>query len=328
MDWIDKYKRVEEDQLQGKEMEKIIPQRRSDFRSDQYNNNRLRRDFAGQSEPTNTQMVNAVFREPVQQVLEKIKNESFFKWLNKMTGDSTKHNRSLYCQYHQDHRHNTEDCRNLWNHLDHLIREGKLRHLLHPSSGYQGQLPAYDFTPEPKRPKVYRHPILGFSEEDKFGTIQPHDNALVITLRIGGYNVKRVIVDGGNRAEIMYPNLYKRLKLRPKDLTSYGSPLLTFDGKMVMPNGQIRLPVQIGPKIVEANFIVMDTYSPYTAIVARPWLHTLGAVASTLHQKVKFPSEGRVLEIQGCQAMARECLVAAISHRPEAESSARVEESS
>ena len=79
---------------------------------------------------------------------------------------------------------------------------------------------------------------------------------------------------------------------------------------------------------MEVDFIVVDTYSPYTAIVARPWLHALEAVAFTLHQKVKFPSEGRILEIQGCQATTRECLVAAISHQPRVESLARVEESS
>ena len=86
--------------------------------------------------------------------------------------------------------------------------------------------------------------------------------------------------------------------------------------------------MQTDPEIVEVDFIVVDTYSPYTAIVARPWLHTLGAVAFTLQQKVKFPFEGRVLEIQGYRATTRECLVAAISHRPRVESSARVEESS
>ena len=61
MDRIDKYKRVEEDQLQGKGKEKVIPQERRDFRSDRYNNNRLRRDFIGQSGATNMQTVNAVF---------------------------------------------------------------------------------------------------------------------------------------------------------------------------------------------------------------------------------------------------------------------------
>ena len=38
------------------------------------------------------------------------------------------------------------------------------------------------------------------------------------------------------------------------------------------------------------DFIVVDAYSPYTAIVARHWLHALGAVSSTLHLKVKYPS--------------------------------------
>ena len=81
MDRIDKDKRVEEDQHQGKGKgkAKVIPQERSDFRPDRYNNNRPRRDFAGQSGPANAQAVNTVFREPVHQVLEKIKNEPFFK---------------------------------------------------------------------------------------------------------------------------------------------------------------------------------------------------------------------------------------------------------
>ena len=77
----------------------------------------------------------------------------------------------------------------------------------------------------------------------------------------------------------------------------YNSPLVSFDGKIVIPKGQVRLPVQTGSKVMEVDFIVVDTYSPYTAIVARPWLHTLEAVSSTLHQKVKYPSEGQIKEI-------------------------------
>ena len=102
---------------------------------DRIQNNRPRRDFAGQSGSANTQVVNAVFRELVQQVLEKVKNELFFKWLNKMAEDPVNCNQNLYCQYHQDHGHTTEDCRNLWDHLEQLVREGKLKHLLHHSSG-------------------------------------------------------------------------------------------------------------------------------------------------------------------------------------------------
>ena len=87
------------------------------------------------------------------------------------------------------------------------------------------------------------HSILSFSEEDKIRTIQPYNDALLITLRIGDYDVKRVMVDGGNAAEVMYPDLYKGLNLKPKDLMSYNSLLMRFDGKVVIPKGMIRLPI-------------------------------------------------------------------------------------
>ena len=156
------------------------------------------------------------------QVLEKVKNESFFKWPNKMVRNPEKRNRNLYCQYHRDHGHTTEDCRSLWDHLDQLVREGKLKQLLHHSSGLGGQtnsrseretpsrpplgtinviftapsrtgscpsrvmsvahLSSKGINQEPKRPRVERTLIMGFSNEDKVGTIQPYDDALVITL--------------------------------------------------------------------------------------------------------------------------------------------------
>ncbi|XP_050278250.1 uncharacterized protein LOC126719745 [Quercus robur] len=239
-----------------------------------------------------------------------------------MAGDPSKRNQNLYCHYHPDHGHTTEDCWNLWNHLDQLVREGKLRHLLHPSSGHPGQamqeprkdvslrpptgtihvilaapgrigsfpsrvlsvarLSAEDREREFKRSKKASSLILGFLDEDKRGTIQPHDDALVVTLRIRGFNVRRVLVDPGSAVKVMYPNLYKGLNLRPEDLTAYDSPLINFEGKTVIPKGQIKLPIQTGSEVVEVNFIVVDAYSPYTAIVARPWIHALKAISSTL----------------------------------------------
>ena len=90
MDRVNKYKRIEDDQQQGKGKAKVIPQKRRDFRSDRYNNNRPRRDYVDQSGSNNTQVVGAIFREPVHQVLEKIKNEPFFKRPNKMVGNPKK----------------------------------------------------------------------------------------------------------------------------------------------------------------------------------------------------------------------------------------------
>nr|XP_023925277.1 uncharacterized protein LOC112036674 [Quercus suber] len=173
-------------------------------------------------------------------------------------------------------------------------------------------VPAGDFSHGPKRAKSDTKLVLGFSVEDKVGTIQPHIDALVITLRIGGYDMKMVMVDQGSAVEIMYPDLYKGLNLKPENLAPYNSPLVSFKGRVVTPKGQILLPVQTGAEVVEVDFVIIDVYSPYTAIVARPWLHTLGAVSSTLHQKVKYPSKVQVNEILGDQSMARQCLVVAI----------------
>ena len=203
-----------------------------------------------------------------------------------MVGNPEKRNRNLYYQYHRDHGHTTEDCRSLWDHLDRLVREGKLKRLLHHSSGLGGQtnsrseretpsrpplgtinvifaapgrtescpsrvmfmacLSSKDICRESKRARLEWPLVMGFSDEDKIRTIQPHDDALVITLRIGGYYVKRVMVDQGSAAEIMYPDLYKGLSLRSKDLTPYSSLLVSFEGKVIIPKGQIRLPVQTG----------------------------------------------------------------------------------
>ena len=60
---------------------------------------------------------------------------------------------------------------------------------------FVARLSAKDSNSKPKRARVDIQPALSFSKEDKIGTIQPHDNALVVTLRIRGYDVKRVMVD-------------------------------------------------------------------------------------------------------------------------------------
>ena len=144
-------------------------------------------------------------------------------------------NQNLYCHYHQYHGHTTEDFRNLWDYLEQLVREGRLKHLLHHSSGQGGQIGStfqgnaaskpplgtinvifaapgrtgsypsrvmsvsYYSNDEcnsvPKRNKMNVPLMLSFSNADKQGTILPHDDALVVTLRIGGYDVKRVMVD-------------------------------------------------------------------------------------------------------------------------------------
>ena len=104
--------------------------------------------------------------------------------------------------------------------------------------------------------------------------------------------MKGVLVDQRSGAEIMYPDLYKGLNLKHEDLERYDSPLVGFDGRTVIPCGMIKLPVQASDEEVQVNFIMVEAYSPYTAILVRPWLHAMRAMSSTLHLKVKYPIQG------------------------------------
>ena len=153
---------------------------------------------------------------------------------------------------------------------------------------------------------------ISFNEEDLEGTIQPHDDALVVTARISGFLVKRVMIGQGSGANVMYPDLFEGLGLKSQDLTKYDTPLVSFDGKVVIPEGQISLSVNMEGKEVMVTFIVVRSFSPYTTILGRPWIHAMKAVSSTLHVKVKFPTEHGVAMVRGNQQVARQCLVVAV----------------
>ena len=102
------------------------------------------------------------------------------------------------------------------------------------------------------------------------GTTQLHDDALVVRTIINGFIVKRVLVDQGSRAEVMYPDLFKGLGLKAEDLSRYDTPLVGFDGRMVVPDDQISLPVNTEGKEVMVSFIVVNSFSLYTTILDRP----------------------------------------------------------
>ena len=164
--------------------------------------------------------------------------------------------------------------------------------------------------------KFGREPIA-FDDDNLEGTIQPHDDALVVTAQISGFLVKKVMIDQGSGADVVYPDLFNGLELKNEDLSKYSTPLVRFYGKMVIPEGQISLLVNMEDKEVVVAFIVVASFSPYITILGRPWIHAMGVVLSTLHVKVKFPTEQGIAVVTGSQRMARQCLVAIVNWKKE-----------
>jgi hypothetical protein len=152
-------------------------------------------------------------------------------------------------------------------------------------------------------------------DQDLEGVQLPYSDALVITLRIGEFDVKRILIDPGSSIEIMYESLFRGLGLGKKDLSRTEGLLSGFSGETVIPSGKVTINVTVETVSSPTKFYVLNAFSPYNAILGRPWLHRMGAVPSTLHQRLRFPTPQGVMEIMGDQLAAKQCLVAAIKQK-------------
>ena len=154
-----------------------------------------------------------------------------------------------------------------------------------------------------------------FTNQDLEGVQLPHSDALVVTLRIGEFDVKRIFIDPGSSVEIMYEPLFKGLGLERKDLNLTEGSLSGFSGETVVPSGKVTINVRARTVSTPTEFFVLNAFSPYNAILGRPWLHKMGAVPSTLHQRLRFPTPQGIMEILGDQLVAKQCLVADFKHK-------------
>ncbi|XP_028078929.1 uncharacterized protein LOC114280754 [Camellia sinensis] len=133
----------------------------------------------------------------------------------------------------------------------------------------------------------------------------PHNDALVVTLCVKNFDIKRILIDQGSSYEIMYYETFKQLKLEDRDLAPITSTLVNFNLMPEWPVGKIILPVKAGTMMKYVEFLVLKVPSTYNIILGRVWLHAMRSVASTYHQMLRFSNETRVIEEvlgdQSCQ---------------------------
>ncbi|XP_075670242.1 uncharacterized protein LOC142640014 [Castanea sativa] len=149
-----------------------------------------------------------------------------------------------------------------------------------------------------------------FFEEDVREVKQPHEDPLAIMLTIEGFNTKRILVDNGSSVDIIYLSAFQQLRLDPKRLCPFKSPLVSFSGDRVYPKDIVMLIVTVGsyPQQLtcQLDFLVVDCPSSYNVIIERPTLICWKEATSTYCLEVKLPMENGVGEIKGDQVLARE----------------------
>ena len=199
-----------------------------------------------------------------------IKDDPSLKWPEKMKGDPNKRNRNKYCRFHRDHGHDMDECFDLKQQIENLIRQGKLRNFLgrdhkdeklkakveelsRPPLGEIRMILGGDFTSQSSRSrktylkvvqnvqlfgrspktKTTEEQAITFMDEDAARIHHPHDDAIVITLLIADYTTKRVLVDNGSSADILYYPAFQQMKLERDQLCPMYSSLVGFGGTKV-----------------------------------------------------------------------------------------------
>ncbi|XP_022883333.1 uncharacterized protein LOC111400126 [Olea europaea var. sylvestris] len=158
---------------------------------------------------------------------------------------------------------------------------------------------------------------ITFNEEDLVGVAHPHDDALVIVGDIADFDIKRVLVDGGSATNVLTLDAFLGLKTSHNKLKTVNTPLQGFGGVTVILEGTMELPVTLSTYptavVIVTSFLIVKTPMAYNAIYGRPLLNADGAIPSTYHQVMKFPTSWGIGCVRGDQQASRKCYVDSIS---------------
>ncbi|XP_024043205.1 uncharacterized protein LOC127899388 [Citrus sinensis] len=154
-------------------------------------------------------------------------------------------------------------------------------------------------------------PFILFTEQDAEDVLYPHDDALVITLKVTTGKVARTLVDTGSSVDIIFKSALDQLLIESPKITLCATPLIGFAGDMVIPKGIITLPVTLGKvphRIVHMiDFLIVDHPDAYNIILGRPFLAITKAAISMHYLAMKIPTAGEIITIKGDQQSARGC---------------------
>lgn len=140
----------------------------------------------------------------------------------------------------------------------------------------------------------------------------PHDDPLVVEVKVAHSNVKRVLIDSGSSADIITLQCLEKLKISKSDVQPLGRLLVGFGGQPTYPVGTIKLPTRIGQKGCGRNpminYVVVDITLPYNIILGRPALNRIKAAISTYQLLLQYETDsGSVGKLYGNRRTGREC---------------------
>ncbi|XP_077222107.1 uncharacterized protein LOC143855947 [Tasmannia lanceolata] len=140
---------------------------------------------------------------------------------------------------------------------------------------------------------------LSFTDEELPPEGRDHTKSLKITVICNTKKVPEVLVDNGSALNICPLSTTTTLGFGPEDFIPSEQGILAYDGTHRDVIGTLVTEIQIGGEDFEIEFQVLDIKASFLLLLGRPWLHKVGVVPSTLHQKLKFVHKNRVITVNG-----------------------------
>ncbi|KAI5386512.1 hypothetical protein KIW84_072877 [Lathyrus oleraceus] len=129
-----------------------------------------------------------------------------------------------------------------------------------------------------------------------------HNLALHISMSCKDDAMSNVLVDTGSSLNMLPKSTLARLSYQGPPMRQSGVVIKAFDGSRKTVIGEVELLVKIGPCDFQITFQVMDIHPSYSCLLGKPWIHEAGAVTSTLHQKLKFVKNKKLVVVGGEKA--------------------------
>jgi hypothetical protein len=158
--------------------------------------------------------------------------------------------------------------------------------------------------------KKISHPekIITFSKKDGIGVSQPHDDVLILSLKINTHHVRHILVDTRSSADVMYFDAFNKMGYDLLHMVKVNTLLVGFTGIAMVSEGLIRMSVEFGtlPRTTSLmiDFLVVKAPSGYNVILERKTLYELGAIISIPCLKIKCLTPYGVGEECGDQQMS------------------------
>nr|CAN83240.1 hypothetical protein VITISV_021676 [Vitis vinifera] len=137
--------------------------------------------------------------------------------------------------------------------------------------------------------------------------LQSHRDVLILSLEIGDFEVRRILVDPGSSTDLVQASVISHMGHSLTGLENPGRILSGFNGASTTSLGDTVLSVQAGLVTLNLQFSVVQDLSPFNIILGRTWLHYMKVIPSTYHQMVSFLTKDGQINLYGSQLAARQC---------------------